>query len=175
MAQKKDLETKILDFIKKNSSDPNEILTALGRCMYIAAGAAIRMFQEESEPGRKHEPVLQVLNFIHSIEKKLQDEYTEKDPEHSYMTHEEFFEMTKSLINDSRNEDKDKKCRINGCRLIMNANNIGYLLLALMDDGAVQMSSNLENENHRDKVLSIMKETLFDADHRVRPASPSNE
>jgi acyl-coenzyme A synthetase/AMP-(fatty) acid ligase len=103
------------------------------------------------------------------MKKVILDVINENAPDgQKYYTLEELKEETNKLGEKLNANELDKNNRVNACNLIMDSEALGFLLLAYMKGGSVQMSSNMQDDKMTDRVLTVLKEMLYSDNHKLR-------
>lgn len=140
--------------MEADNTSPNEAVTALGHSLTTLLMAIC-------ETSNWSLDICQAtLDFLTKIQQQLQkavNEHTPKDT--TFLSMDEVKARVEELSVNPKQADTN--ARVNACKQIMETDTLGFLLLSYLRDGGVSTCSNLQDSEKRDKVLAILRETLY--------------
>ncbi len=158
-----ELQNIIMGFLEMEETKPEDAISAVGQSLTGLLLGSLEMYKYSDGI------INSTLGFLDNMKKVLLDVINEKAPDgQKYYTLDELKEEADKMGEKLSATELDKKNRVNACNLIMDTNALGFLLLAYMKSGSVQMASNLQDDKMTDRVLTIMKETLHSKDHKFK-------
>ena len=137
-----------------DGTEPNEAVSALGQSLTTLLMAVCEI----------HDWSLDVcqatLDFLTRMQQQLQKTINEHTPQNTtFLSLDEVRERVKELSVEPKQADTN--ARVNACQQIMETETLGFLLLSYLSDGHVSVCSNLQDNEKRDKVLTLLREILY--------------
>lgn len=158
-----ELQKMILGLLQMEDTKPQEAISALGQSLLLVLLGSCEMENYSEEIAKS------TLGFLDKIKKTLMDEINKHVPEDErYFSLEELRAETEAMSERLSENEADRKSRVNACMQIMEVDTLGFLLLSYMKNGNVSLCSNLRDEEMTDKVLTLMRETLYNGDSQVK-------
>ena len=140
--------------MEADNTSPDEAVTALGHSLTTALMAICETSDWSLDVCQA------TLDFLTKIQQQLQkaiNEHTPKDT--TFLSLDEVKARVEELSVNPKQADTN--ARVNACKQIMETDTLGFLLLSYLRDGNVSMCSNLQDSEKRDKVLVLLRETLY--------------
>lgn len=158
-----ELQGIIMGFLEMEDTEPQEAVSAVGQSLLLLLLATCQMNNYSEDV------IKSTLEFLDKIKKTLLDDINEHTPKgEEYWTMDEIKEQIESMSNKLDENEVDKRNRVNGCKQIMDTDTLGFLLLSYLKNGNVSLCSNLTDKKMTDKVLAVMRETLFNPNSKVK-------
>jgi hypothetical protein len=158
-----ELQGIIMGFLEMEETKPEDAISAVGQSLTGLLLGSLAMYKYSDGI------IKSTLGFLDNMKKVLLDVINENAPDgQKYYTLDELKEETDKLGEKLNANELDKKNRVNACNLIMDSEALGFLLLAYMKGGSVQMSSNMQDDMMTDRVLTVLKEMLYSDNHKLR-------
>ena len=144
----------IMALMSSDDTQPDEAVSALGQSLTTLLMAVCET----------HEWSLEVcqatLNFLTKMQQQLQETINEHTPtDTTFLSLDEVKARVEELSIEPKHADTN--ARVNACKQIMETDTLGFLLLSYLRNGNVSICSNLQDTEKREKVLVLLRETLY--------------
>ena len=144
----------IMALMSSDDTQPDEAVSALGQSLTTLLMAVCET----------HEWSLEVcqatLNFLTKMQQQLQETINEHTPtDTTFLSLDEVKARVEELSIEPKQADTNT--RVNACKQIMETDTLGFLLLSYLRNGNVSICSNLQDTEKREKVLVLLRETLY--------------
>jgi len=144
----------IMALMSSDDTQPDEAVSALGQSLTTLLMAVCET----------HEWSLEVcqatLNFLTKMQQQLQETINEHTPtDTTFLSLDEVKARVEELSIEPKQADTN--ARVNACKQIMETDTLGFLLLSYLRNGNVSICSNLQDTEKREKVLVLLRETLY--------------
>ena len=144
----------IMAMMEADETSPDEAVSALGQSLTTLLMAVCET----------HDWSLDVcqatLDFLGKMQRQLQETINEHTPKDTtFLSLDEVKERVDELSIEPKQADTN--ARVNACNQIMETDTLGFLLLSYLRNGNVSMCSNLQDNEKRDKVLTLLREALY--------------
>lgn len=149
----------IMALMSSDDTQPDEAVSALGQSLTTLLMAVCET----------HEWSLEVcqatLNFLTKMQQQLQETINEHTPtDTTFLSLDEVKARVEELSIEPKQADTN--ARVNACKQIMETDTLGFLLLSYLRNGNVSICSNLQDTEKREKVLVLLRETLYGEGNR---------
>jgi len=154
-----ELVSAIRELMIAKRAEPEDVMTALGQ---LLTSLSLTLCEYHGNTHAIHEIITRYFNEMHRvINEHINEHKAPEEANSQYMSLEQIQELTKDMAERTTDNDADRQARINACKLIMDNDNYGFLLLGCMKNNNVKLSTNLQDESTRDNMLGVLRETLY--------------